>query len=220
MAEFEYRVEIEAEDSPVRGNLVVTDDPKADKRMENRVLKRLENGDLWAWCSARVIASWNDFECESEWLGGCSYKNEADFRKGGYYDDMKREAGLALVQYLERAAIALRAITGPDEIDDEVALNRADDDREESRQLAAGVWVVTSEVYWCHPGLDGEGEPNGPPNVDYVSDLESGGDLIQIQQAFLSAELAQAEADKSNAAAELDGAVGKYHRVTQLTVRQ
>lgn len=217
---FEYQIEVELDDLPVRGNLSDSGDAKLNKRLENQVLKRLDSGDVWVWCEVRVIARWNGFESESEWLGGCCYKDEADFKKGGYYDDMKSEAGLALVRYLERAATSLRVLTGPDEIDDEVALQRADDDREESRQLASGVWVVTSDVYWCHPELDDEGEPNGPPNVEYVSDLESGGDLIQVHQVFLSVELAQAEADKSNATAELDGSIGKYHRVTQLPVRQ
>jgi hypothetical protein len=70
------------------------------------VREQLANGNQWAWCITRVEARWNDghrtFKGESNWLGGCSYRSEADFKQpGGYYDDMKKEAYDDLVSKVE-----------------------------------------------------------------------------------------------------------------------
>lgn len=41
----------------------------------------------WAWCCVRVVMRYEDRE-ETDYLGCCSYTDEADFRSGGYFDDM------------------------------------------------------------------------------------------------------------------------------------
>ncbi len=67
------------------------DDGK-DEEMVREIRERMARGDVWAWCVVTVKARWNGFS-GSDVLGGCSYKDEADFREeGGYYEDMVAEA--------------------------------------------------------------------------------------------------------------------------------
>lgn len=41
----------------------------------------------WAWCMVKVTAKYKTWEGH-DYLGGCSYESEADFRADGYYKDM------------------------------------------------------------------------------------------------------------------------------------
>lgn len=51
----------------------------------------LSMGNTWAWCSVTVIVAFQTFE-EREYIGGCSYQNEQEFKApGGYYDDLVEE---------------------------------------------------------------------------------------------------------------------------------
>jgi hypothetical protein len=76
------------EDIPVRGNAIASGDEAFDREVENKLIKRLEDGDIWAWCSVEVECSYKGLTA-SEYLGGCSYKSEKDFIKNsGYYTDM------------------------------------------------------------------------------------------------------------------------------------
>ena len=87
----DYKIEATPEDVPVRGNAMASGNDELDKRAEDAILARLEAGDEWAWCSVRVTCT--DGETEGEaWLGGCSYKDEEDFKACIYYEDMKAEA--------------------------------------------------------------------------------------------------------------------------------
>jgi hypothetical protein len=43
----------------------------------------------WAWCCVKVSATYKGIT-ESEYLGACSYKDEADFRACDYFKDMAR----------------------------------------------------------------------------------------------------------------------------------
>lgn len=45
----------------------------------------------WAWCVARVRAKWGTLYADA-YLGGCSYRNEAEFTGDAYYEDMVDEA--------------------------------------------------------------------------------------------------------------------------------
>lgn len=92
-------------DVPVRGNAIASDDEAYDKEVEDEILARLEY-DLWAWCCVEVRATIEIPEqgikvSGSDYLGGCSYKNEADFRSGGYFEDMVEEAVRALADEIE-----------------------------------------------------------------------------------------------------------------------
>lgn len=106
-----YRLYIEQDELQVRGNAVVSDDPKADKRTEDRIIKRLDDGDTWAWAQTKVTASIDGVDIEGEdYLGACSYRNAKDFiRKSGYWDDMKSEAKDQLFDKLAKAAEAWKA---------------------------------------------------------------------------------------------------------------
>lgn len=83
----EITIEIDNEWLPLRGNAIATGDPDYDRQVEDELLKRLDSGDIWAWCSVTVTARWNGFEGKDH-LGGCSYADEEDFKRSGYYDEM------------------------------------------------------------------------------------------------------------------------------------
>lgn len=109
--EIDYRIEVLPEDIEVRGNLIASGDETYDRNLENEVLARLERGDEWAWCVVRVIASADGFEGDA-YLGGCSYRDEADFKApGGYFEDMKNEAKADLLETLRHASETLHRLT-------------------------------------------------------------------------------------------------------------
>jgi hypothetical protein len=80
----------EEEEIPVRGQFA-SDDEAADKELEDSILDRMRHGDEWAWFCAKVEVVWNGYKGQA-FLGACSYENEADFKKDGYYEDMVEEA--------------------------------------------------------------------------------------------------------------------------------
>lgn len=58
---------------------------------------RLDDGDDWAFCTVVVEAFWKPEGMESGFEGaatlGCSsYEDEEDFKQGGYFEQMKKEA--------------------------------------------------------------------------------------------------------------------------------
>lgn len=68
-----------------------------DAELEGKIRAELEDGNEWAWTYVSVSASWAGFT-GSAGLGGCSYKDEADFRENsGYFKDLLREAVTELV---------------------------------------------------------------------------------------------------------------------------
>jgi len=99
----------EPEDQSVRGHYD-SGDAAADREMEADIMRRLDKGDQWAFCCVKVIAELETddgrlLRGESAWLGGCSYKNEKEFRQPGmYFDDMKAEALTELQEDYDSAA--------------------------------------------------------------------------------------------------------------------
>jgi hypothetical protein len=93
-------IEVEQDQTEVSGNAIATDDAEADAAVENEINERLNNGDVWAWAVVKVVASWSGFE-GSDVLGACSYKDEAEFKEGGYYADMVETALAELVVSVE-----------------------------------------------------------------------------------------------------------------------
>ena len=89
MSDIEFTIECLHEDTPVRGNYMVTDDNEADRAEENKILHDLECND-WAWCCVKVTGRFRGLG-SSAYLGCCSHHNEQDFINGGYYDDMRQE---------------------------------------------------------------------------------------------------------------------------------
>lgn len=90
-----FSIKTHYEECPVLGHFSDNRIESGDN-IEKRILARLESGDSWAWNTVEVVAEFED--CKgSDFLGCCSYENEADFREGGYFEDMKQEAYRELI---------------------------------------------------------------------------------------------------------------------------
>lgn len=96
-------VECYPEDADVRGNAMVSGDDEADKKAEDEIIELLESGEVWAWCCVEVAARWGSFSGHN-YLGCCSYRNEGDFREGGYFEQMIQEAIDDLNQQVQATA--------------------------------------------------------------------------------------------------------------------
>lgn len=96
----EFSIECLPEDAPIKGNCSAID-PETDARTEAWIKRELESGNQWAWCTVRVVGTYEGLEAD-DYLGGCSYADEADFKNGGYYDDMRQTVLDALNENLER----------------------------------------------------------------------------------------------------------------------
>ncbi len=88
--EVAFRLTCVPEDTPIEGNCSAIDDD-IDRETADWIRAQLDGGNEWAWCLAFVEAEWNGFIGRDS-LGGCSYRSEADFRTGPYFEDMKAEA--------------------------------------------------------------------------------------------------------------------------------
>jgi len=108
--EVEFSLECHPEDIPIEGNASAIDE-ETDAETEGWIRDQLEAGNEWAWCRVRVVARWDGFEGD-DWLGGCSYRSEADFRQpGGYFDDMKAIALDQLNQVIAQTANTLEQLS-------------------------------------------------------------------------------------------------------------
>ena len=109
-----YEVTAEPDDIEVRGNAMASGNDEFDRRVENEILERCAGGDVWAWASVKVTARYDDIDSVEgvDYLGGCSYADEDDFKQaGGYYDDMKKIARDDLFAQLEAIHDTLTADT-------------------------------------------------------------------------------------------------------------
>lgn len=99
----EIRLLAEQDEMSVRGNAMASGDDAEDKRVEDEIIKRLDDGDIWAWAAVTVRAEYAGLVGEDH-LGGCSYKDAAQFKEpGDYYDDMIDTAVEELAKALEHA---------------------------------------------------------------------------------------------------------------------
>jgi hypothetical protein len=85
-----WTLKAEQEHVPVRGNALASGNDAEDKKCENAIWRDLERGNEWAWCCAVVTGHFKGLQASS-CLGCCSYKNENDFKRGGYFTDMQAE---------------------------------------------------------------------------------------------------------------------------------
>lgn len=109
----EYILEAKRDTWPVRGNALASGDDATDKEVEDAILERLYSGDVWAWASVAVHAVLLDEDGGevargSDYLGGCSYADENDFKADGYYTDMCNAALRDLRAECERLPAALQ----------------------------------------------------------------------------------------------------------------
>lgn len=89
----EITLTAEQDDIPVRGNALASGDDEVDRACEDAILDRLESGDVWAWASVRVRATYRRYS-GSDYLGACSYADEEAFRAPGEYYDAMRDRAL------------------------------------------------------------------------------------------------------------------------------
>ena len=90
--EVTIRLKADPEFIPVEGNASASSDDSFDREVEQSILCRVEQGEVWAWAMVAVTVSWGPFSALDH-LGCCSYADEDDFRQpGGYFDDMVDEA--------------------------------------------------------------------------------------------------------------------------------
>ncbi len=87
----EITVHATRDDIPVRGNAMASGDDAADRACEDRILARLDGGDIWAWASVEIRAEFRGLSA-STYLGTCSYASEDDFKASAYYPDMVADA--------------------------------------------------------------------------------------------------------------------------------
>lgn len=66
------------------------EDLAKDVEMRADICRRVRRGDDWAFGCAVVTVEWQGFRA-SNTLGHCSYADEEDFRRDGYYADMVDE---------------------------------------------------------------------------------------------------------------------------------
>lgn len=96
-----YKVFATQDNTPVRGNAMVSGDAAADREAENEILERLYCGDIWAWASVAVTCSIDGFDYTGiDHLGCCCYRNESEFREDAYFADMCAQAKENLISEL------------------------------------------------------------------------------------------------------------------------
>lgn len=89
--EVRYEIRIEDEEEAPEGFFASGND-EADAETCREIRRRVACGDAWAWCVVTVVAivEIDGFRFEGrDSLGGCCYRDEADFRAGGYFDQMR-----------------------------------------------------------------------------------------------------------------------------------
>lgn len=104
----EYKIDFEPENIPVLGNVFHTDDSEFDRKQEEEIIARLDNGDISAWCCIKVTASIAGFS-HTEYLGGCSFTEgdtEAQINSTVEEYVMKDEARRNLFKHLNEALSA------------------------------------------------------------------------------------------------------------------
>lgn len=117
-AEVTFEVTIEAEDTPVRGNLIASDDPDADRLDEEDVLHRLNRGEVEAWCCVVVTATWQAPDGAEytgrDTLGGCSltehYTAEIAAKEHGMREQALDDLNQRLASKVVKAKQLVRAL--------------------------------------------------------------------------------------------------------------
>jgi hypothetical protein len=97
------------EDSSVRGNYILSDDEDFDRKCENEIQDRINDGDEYAWFCARVSVSHAGIT-EDTYLGCCNYNNEKQFLESGCYQDMIEEARVKLETRLQELSNNLKSL--------------------------------------------------------------------------------------------------------------
>lgn len=91
----EIKIIVRPEFIEIRGNAIASGDDAFDKQVEDELIERFNDGDVWAWCMVEVQAEFRGI-VSSDHLGGCSYKDEKEFMECNYYPDMVATAVASL----------------------------------------------------------------------------------------------------------------------------
>lgn len=105
----EFTFEALNEDTGVRGNALASGNDAEDKRAEDEILERLNRGDLAAWFTAKVTASFGGIE-SSDHLGCCSYTSFRDFENCETMADMEDQALYQLASEIVDLQLSLAEI--------------------------------------------------------------------------------------------------------------
>ena len=119
--EVDFKLIVEQDDMPVRGNAISSGDDEFDREVEQEIIDRADRGDVWAWSQVTVRASWAGFRGDDH-LGGCSYKDEKDFTStedGGYFHDMVKSSIEDLIKNITASGWS---VTGADSYAIEIAV--------------------------------------------------------------------------------------------------
>lgn len=111
VADVKFTLECLPEDASIEGNASARD-PETDRETERWIRKQLASGNEWAWCTAKVVCSWEGFHA-AEYLGCCSYESEQDFRDGGYFSDLCKETLARLNEQIAQHAATLNKLAEP-----------------------------------------------------------------------------------------------------------
>jgi hypothetical protein len=107
-SEITYSLDCEPEDSPISGNLIVSDDPEQDRKDEAAVQSDLDKGNQWAWCYVVVKAHCGQFTGRAG-LGGCSYSSEQAFHdEDDYFTMLKTDAVRDLMRVMDEAYLQIQ----------------------------------------------------------------------------------------------------------------
>lgn len=82
-----FTLSVEPEYTPIKGNAIASGDSAFDANVEKELQEKVNRGDVWAWCTVSVTGTYKGITA-TEYLGCCSYENEAEFKKDAYYSDM------------------------------------------------------------------------------------------------------------------------------------
>ena len=104
MTEIAYTIEVQPGTLQDRSSSSALDDePLFRERLED-VKQRISDGDPWAHCCARVIATCGLFKAMSYWLGYFTYDSEEDFMLSSDYEYMRAEAREELLKELKKSS--------------------------------------------------------------------------------------------------------------------
>lgn len=104
ISQVEFSILAEQDDIEVRGNALASGNDQEDKEVEDDIISKLNRGNVWAWASVNVKASYKGME-GNDYLGCCSYDSESDFINNScYYEDMKKAAYNDLIAQIKALA--------------------------------------------------------------------------------------------------------------------
>ena len=101
-----YIDHVQQDDQQIAGSFSSGDD-EFDRKTVADILRRLDNGDVWAWADVTVVARYENWK-GYDYLSGCCYEDEDDFRRNsGYFEDMCKTALKDLNDQLKHAKDSL-----------------------------------------------------------------------------------------------------------------